>query len=268
MAGTQARQTVLITGASSGIGYQLARVFAREGYDLVLVARREQQLEELAGRLRQVGSTVWVLPCDLSQRSAVRELYRSVQQLGRPIDVLVNNAGFGEHGDFAAGNLDRMLAMIDLNVAALTHLTRLFVPDMLERRAGRVLNLASVASFQPGPLMAVYYATKAYVLSLSEALAEELAPSGIVVSALCPGPTASEFQREAGLDQVPFYQRVRMPSSESVAEYGYRALMRGKRVVVNSVLFRISIFLIRFMPRRLVAVSVRRLQEKRRVNTN
>ncbi|TVQ37983.1 MAG: SDR family oxidoreductase [Spirochaetaceae bacterium] len=265
MADTRTRPTVLITGASSGIGYELARVFAREGYDLILVARRAQQLTELAERLRRIGALVWVQPCDLTDRSAVRGLYRSVQEIGRPIDVLVNNAGVGDYGSFVSAGVDRVLTMIELNAAALTHLTRLVLPGMFERGAGRVLNVASVAAFQPGPLMAVYYASKAYVLSFSEALAEELAPSGVVVTALCPGPTKSGFQQEAGLHQVPMLNRPGMPTAATVAEFGYRALMRGRRVAVHGALFRLSLFVSRFLPRRLVAATVRRLQERRRV---
>lgn len=268
MAANHTRKTVLITGASSGIGYELARVFAREGYDLVLVARRRRQLEQLAAEVEGHGARTWVLPFDLTDRAAVQALFDSVDQHGITVDVLVNNAGFGDYGDFLRASLDRMLAMIELNVTALTHLTRLFLPGMVERGFGRVLNVASVASFQPGPLMAVYYATKAFVLSLSEALSEELTGSGVTVTALCPGPTVSGFHQEAGLNQVPFYQQVRMPTSDAVAEYGYRALIRGRRVAVYGLVFRVSLILIRLAPRRLVAAAVRRIQEKRRINTS
>lgn len=267
MADTTGIRTALITGASSGIGYELARIFAREGYHLVLVARRERELEQLAQRLRSIGSSVLVFPCDLTDRAALRALFRSVQQSAAPIDVLVNCAGFGDHGNFVTSNLDRMLAMVELNVAALTHLTRLILPGMVERGTGRILNVASVASFQPGPLMAVYYATKAYVLSLSEALSEELAVSGITVTALCPGPTVSEFHREAGMQQTLLSRLVRMPGADTVAEYGFRALMRGTRVAVHGAVFRVSVFLIRLMPRRLVALSLRKLQQRRGINS-
>ncbi|TVR02999.1 MAG: SDR family oxidoreductase [Spirochaetaceae bacterium] len=264
MQNAETSKTALITGASSGIGLELARVFAEAGYQLFITARRTEQLEALANELRTGGTTVRVFPCDLTDRAAVRTLFRSVQETGIPVDVLVNNAGFGDHGEFVGVKPEKLVDMIELNVTALTYLTRLVLPGMLERRHGRILNVASVASFQPGPLMAVYYATKAYVLSLSEALAEELSPSGVTVTALCPGPTASGFQEEAGLTQVPFYQKVKMPSSRVVAEFGFRAMMRGTRVAVHGTLFRISIFFLRFMPRRLVAVTVRRLQERRR----
>ena len=262
------RKTALITGASSGIGYELARILAREGYDLVLVARRRRQLDQLASEVEAQGARSWVMPFDLTDRASVQQLFDSVSQEGIAVEVLVNNAGFGDYGDFLRSSLDRMLAMIELNAAALTHLTRLFLPGMVARGHGRVLNVASVASFQPGPLMAVYYATKAYVLSLSEALSEELAGSGVTVTALCPGPTVSGFQEQAGLQQVPFYQQVRMPSSDAVAEYGYRALQRGRRVAVHGLMFRISLVLIRLAPRRLVAAAVRRIQERRRIHTS
>lgn len=262
------RKTALITGASSGIGYELARIFAREGYELVLVARRRQQLEDLAAEVEAQGARCWVFPGDLTDRAAVQSLFDSVERAGIAVDVLVNNAGFGDYGDFLRSSLDRMLSMIELNVAALTHLTRLLLPGMVARGYGRVLNVASVASFQPGPLMAVYYATKAYVLSLSEALSEELAASGVTVTALCPGPTVSGFQHEAGLHQVPFYQQVRMPTSDVVAEYGYRSLMRGRRVAVHGLMFRVSLLLIRLAPRRLVAAAVHRIQRKRKVHSS
>ena len=181
------KETALITGASSGIGLDLARLFAKDGHDVVLVARSEGKLREIAAELeRDFGMTAHVIVADLAKPDAPQTL---VAQLPVDVDVLVNNAGFGVLGPFVETDLAKELEMIQVNVVALTHLTKLLLPPMVARRRGRVLNVASTAAFQPGPLMAVYYATKAYVLSFSEAIADELRDSGVTVTALCPGPT-------------------------------------------------------------------------------
>jgi uncharacterized protein len=210
--------------------------------------------------------SVLVIVCDLTDRSAVDALFQTVQEAAVLVDVLVNNAGFGDYGDFATANPEKMIDMIELNVISLTRLTRLLLPGMLERGRGRILNVASVAAFQPGPLMAVYYATKAFVLSLSEALGEELRRTGVTVTALCPGPTVSGFQSEAGLGHVPFYQQSGLPEAGEVAEFGYRAMVRGKRIAIHGVPFRLAVFLLRLAPRALVVRVVRRLQDKRRAH--
>lgn len=253
----------LVTGSSSGIGRALSLIFAREGWDLVVSARRGPELEELAAEIRaRYGRDARVLVEDLTREGGAQSLFDRCSELD--IACLVNNAGFGDYGEFAASEPERNRNMVRLNVEALTELSRLFVPAMMSRREGWILNVASVAAFQPGPLMAVYYATKAYVLSLSEALANELAEHGITVSALCPGPTKSEFQERASMQDVAFATAEGIPTSEAVAEYGYRALMKGKRVAVHGLAFRLSVFFERFLPRRVVTAATRALQERRR----
>lgn len=198
--------TALITGASSGIGYELARLFARKGHGLVLVARNQETLRELAEKLeREHGIRAIVVSKDLSLPSTPEEIFRELAEKSISVDILVNNAGFGTRGMFSNADTDSQLKMIQVNTTALTHLTRLFLERMSRPRKGRILNVASTAAFQPGPLMAVYYATKAYVLSFSEALASELHGSGVTVTALCPGPTRTEFERRAGMEGRGFF---------------------------------------------------------------
>jgi len=245
-------KTALITGASVGIGRDLAELFARDGHGLVLVARNQSQLEDLARRWReQYGVEVLVLPKDLSAPDAAGQIFDQVQSAGMAIEYLVNNAGFGSIGSFARAEVAGQLAMIQVNIAALTHLTRLFLPAMLGRGSGRIMNVGSVAGFVPGAYMAVYYASKAYVLSFSEAMATEVRGSGVTVTVLCPGPTATEFQKRAGIVRGRLMSN-RM-SSQRVALLGYRAMMRGRRVAVTGLGNRILAFLPRLVPRGLVA---------------
>jgi short-subunit dehydrogenase len=247
--------TAIVTGASSGIGLELARLLARDGHDVVLVARSEERLAALAGELPGARS----LPLDLSDPAAPAKLEAEVPSA----DVLVNNAGVGTYGPFAAADLGRTMAMIQLNVSALTELTHRYLPGMIERGAGRVLNVASTAAFQPGPLMAVYYATKAYVLSFSEAVGEELRGTGVTVTALCPGPTASGFQAEAAMESSRLVAGRRLPSSAAVAEAGYKAMLAGKPVAVVGIQNRILAGSVRLAPRSVVRRVVRFLQEPR-----
>src|SRR5581483_11195724 len=195
------RKTALVTGASSGIGMEFARLLARDGYHVFLVARSEEPLKVMA---REIGSAT-VLVADLASPDAPRHVFDSAG----PVDILINNAGFGLSGAFAETDLGRELEMIQVNIAALTALTKLFLKPMIERRSGRIVNVASTAAFQPGPLMAVYYATKAYVLSFSEAVADELRGSGVTVTALCPGPTATGFAERAGMTRSRLFTLVR-----------------------------------------------------------
>src|SRR3989338_3107317 len=269
----------LITGASGGIGYELAKLFAREGCHTVLVARNEQKLSEVAQELRQFsGASVSVMPKDLTLPQAPDELFAQLRREGLTVDVLVNNAGFGTHGPFAEADLSVQREMMQLNMVALTHLTRLLLPSMIAQRAGKILNVASTAAFQPGPLMAVYYASKAYVLSFSEALANELRGTGVTVTVLCPGPTRTNFQRRAGvgdslcLDSARHSSRARQSRVEgllgrsgvadaaSVAQAGYRGLMAGKSVVIPGLRNRVLAFSIRLMPRAMVTQIVRGIQ--------
>jgi uncharacterized protein len=254
-------KTALVTGASVGIGRDLAELFARDGHHLVLTARNESQLQELAAKLRdQYHVNVEVLVQDLSVAGASQRIFEQLQS--KSIDYLVNNAGFGTHGPFAEAEIASQLAMLQVNIVALTHLTRLFLPGMLQRGSGRIMNLASVAAFLPGPLMAVYFATKAYVLSFSEALAGEVAGSGVTVTAVCPGATKTEFQIRAGIADTPMFQKGAM-NSEKAARLGYDAMMRGKRTIVTGFSNKLSAFGTRFVPRRTTAAIAKRLNENR-----
>lgn len=254
--------SVLITGASSGIGRSLARLFAADGYSLVLVARRAAALEALAAELaRDHGVTVRVIPIDLTAPSAASELHEKVVGAGVAVDVLVNNAGFGMQGPFASLPLERQMQMIQLNVTALTALTRLLLPPMLERRRGGILNVGSTAGFQPGPFMAAYYATKAYVVSFSEALADELTGSGLKVTCLAPGPTATEFAAEAGITDSRLFQGGTM-SVDEVARIGYEGWKQGRPLVIAGTRNRLSALVVKLAPRAFVRRVVRRLNTR------
>jgi short-subunit dehydrogenase len=226
------KETVLVTGASTGIGREFARIFAADGVDLVLVARREQRMRELADELTaKYGSRVLVIPKDLSVPSSCQEIEEELRKAGVSVDVLVNNAGFGDLGAFAGIPLERQMNMVQVNVTALTDLTRRLLPAMIKRKKGGVLNVASSAAFQPGPWMSVYYATKAYVLHFSEGLAEELAGTGVTVTCLCPGPTVTEFGAEAHMEGTLLFKLGAMPAAK-VARAGHNAFRRGRVVVV------------------------------------
>jgi hypothetical protein len=260
-----ARQTALVTGASGGIGWELARAFAAGGYDLVLVARSGGKLEQLAGELRnRHGVAVRVLAKDLTAHGAPDEIFQELEGVGTAVDVLVNNAGFATFGPFAETDLASELEEIQLNVAVLTHLTKRFLPGMLARRRGGVLNVASTAAFQPGPLMAVYYATKAYVLSFSEALGEELRGSGVTVTALCPGPTATGFQARAEMqDSGLFTGPLKVMDAAAVARAGYEGFRKGKRIVIPGLINKLGVQSVRVSPRALATRLVGAMQAKR-----
>ena len=257
--------TALVTGASSGIGLELATLLAKNHHDLVLIARGRERLDGIArGLTEEFGVTATVLPADLTDPSAPIDIVLALAEQKLSIDVLVNNAGFGVYGFFANTPLEKELAMIQVNITALTHLTKLLLPRMLERRRGRILNVASTAAFQPGPLMAVYYATKAYVLSFSEALGNETAGTGVTVTALCPGPTITEFQKRAGLEMTRLFKSPLVMDAPTVARAGYDGMMRGKRVVVPGATNRTLVQALRVTPRRLAAAVARRIQESKR----
>jgi short-subunit dehydrogenase len=255
----------LVTGGSSGLGLELARLLAADGHDLLLVARGAAALEEAAAELR-AGAPVRceTFVCDLARLDERERLAAHLASLGRPVDVLVNNAGFGLHGDFAATDISSELRMIDVNVAALTHLAKLVLPSMLARRSGRIMNLGSVASFMPGPLMSVYYASKAYVLSFSLALSEETEGSGVTVTVFCPGTVITNFQRTAGLDPAAAARVPTLMDAATTARVGYEAMMRGERLVIPGSKNRRIVALSRFLPRRTLARMVKRVQEARR----
>ncbi len=252
----------VITGASTGIGRELARLSAREGYDVVLVARSQPELERLASEIRQsTGRTVWVIAKDLSLASAPRELFQAVSDLGARPDVLINNAGFGLLGRFWELDDVEQVNMIQVNIAALTHLTRLFLPGMVERRHGRILNVASTAAFQPGPLMSVYYATKAYVVSFSEAVHNECRGFGVTVTCLCPGPTRTEFQKRAGAATTKLFASGRVMDAAIVARVGMDAMKAGKPLAIPGRMNAAMAFLTRFAPIQFTASMARRFQE-------
>lgn len=260
----EGKGTVLITGASGGIGLALARCFARGGFPLLLTARNADKLAQAAAELRAAhGVSVQTLPLDLALSGAPAELAGVAERLDPALEILVNNAGYGAYGPFAEADLAATLGMIQLNIAALTELTRRLLPGMIERRRGRVLNVASTAAFQPGPLMAVYYASKAYVLHFSEALAAELEGAGVTCTALCPGPTATDFESRAGLDTSKLFTGRRVMNVEPVAEAGYAGVLRGQRVVIPGRWNQLLIQGSRFLPRRLVTSIVGRMQGRR-----
>jgi short-subunit dehydrogenase len=255
-------KTALITGASSGIGLELAGVFAENGFDCVLVARSHDKLSELATQLeRDHQVKTLVVAKDLTRATAVDEIYEEVTAASLTVDALVNNAGFPVFGLFVETDLESELEMLQVNVVALTALTKLFVRDMVQRGSGRILNLASTAAFEPGPLMAVYYASKAYVLSFSEALAEELRGTGITVTALCPGPTRTGFQKRGNLEDSRLVQG-NIADARSVALAGFRGMMAGKPLVIPGFSNKLVPWVVRLSPRRMVPRVVRRMQER------
>jgi short-subunit dehydrogenase len=253
-------KTALITGASLGIGYEFAKIFAKNNYDLVLVARSADKLNALALELSNVKTLVMVK--DLSIPNSGQEIFDELKQKNIQVDVLVNNAGFGDFGFFHEAKLERQLQMIDLNVRSLTELTHLFGKLMVARKDGKILNVASTAAFQPGPLFSVYYATKHFVLALSEGLANEWKEFGVTVTALCPGPTASGFQEAANMNNSKLFKNFKIPTSLEVAEYGYEALMAGKTVAVHGVMNKVLSSSVRFFPRRVVTKITRKIQEQ------
>jgi uncharacterized protein len=255
-------KTALITGASGGIGLDLARLAAADGYDLALVARSENKLKDIQKDLqKQFNIKVDVLPLDLSEASSASEIFDELKD--RNVSILINNAGFGDYDFFADANWKKLDSMIKVNITALTELTHLFLPEMIERKAGKIMNVASTAAFQPGPLMAVYYATKAYVLSFSEAIANELKDKGITVTTLCPGPTETGFVAGAELEESGLFKSMKIQKSIDVASYGYQSMMKGKTVAIHGVVNNIMTSSLRFVPRTLVTNMVRKIMDKK-----
>jgi short-subunit dehydrogenase len=256
--------TALITGASAGIGYELAKLFARDGSNLVLVARSGDKLALLATELEKAHKIrATVIAADLALASGPEEVYAATQKAGIDVDVLVNNAGFGQFGFYVETDLQEELRQIQLNIASLTHLTKLYVRPMVERKRGWVLNVASTAAFQPGPLMAVYYATKAYVLSFSGALSNELRGTGVTVTCLCPGPTTTEFHKRAAMD-LSNMMKAPFMDAKSVAEVGYRGMLKGKSTVIAGRMNWLVAQSTRFAPRSWTAALARKIQEQRK----
>ena len=252
------KKTALITGASSGLGAEFARIHASKGDNLVLVARSKEKMDILKSEIeKQFGVSVYVIAKDLSEQAAPQVIYDELQQQKIDVDYLVNNAGFGDFGVFADCKWERQLEMIHLNIAALAYLTRLFLPEMMERKFGKVLNVASTAAFQPGPTMSVYFATKAFVLSFSEAIAYELKGTGVTVTALCPGATETGFKAAAALDKSSLFKGNAIAGSREVAEFGYKAMMKGKTVVIHGCMNNLMAQSVRFAPRNIVTAIAR-----------
>ena len=253
----------LITGASSGIGYHLAREFARHGHSLILVAPVLSELERVSMEIErefQVG--VQPLARDLSQEHAPGELFATLSGSNTHVDILVNNAGLGQRGRFWENPPERDILMLRLNIEAVVRLTRLFLPPMLERRHGRILNTASIAGFEPGPTLAVYHATKAFVLSLSESLATELQETGVTLTALCPGPTDTDFFDKADMVDTAAFQKANLMAPQDVAKAGYEALIKGERVIVAGGMNKAMVAARRLLPESLQARKNEKLYEE------
>ncbi len=258
------KSVALITGASRGIGLEIAKECAKHDHDVVLVARRQDALEAAAGLIEgKYGVRAVVVPADLSDPGAPSEIFAGMIEQQIEVHMLVNNAGFGLGGEFLDTDIEREIEMIHVNVTALTHLTKLFAPPMVKRRSGKIMNVASTAAFQPGPLMAVYYATKAYVLSFSEAIAEEWRNTGVTVTSLCPGATATDFAATAQISNTRLFQKLGVADAADIARYGYKAMMRGDRVAIPGWRDKLMIQAERFTPRRLVTAITRKVQESR-----
>ncbi len=255
--------TALITGASNGIGLELAKIHASKGGNLVIVARNKEKLDELKLELeRQYKVKVVTLGKDLAAPNAAQEVYEFTNAQGIQIDYLINNAGFGDFGMFVETDWNKEAQMIQLNITALTQFTKLYIRDMVKRKSGKIMNVASTAAFQSGPTMAVYYATKAYVLSFSEAIDNEVSDKGVTVTTLCPGPTESGFQTAAAMEESPLVKGRKLPSSYDVAVYGYQAMLQGKTIAIHGFMNWLMANSVRFTPRALVVKITRRLQDK------
>lgn len=256
------KKTALITGASSGIGKELARIHAEEGGDLIIVARSEGKLQELKKELEEMHSIqVKIIAKDLSTPDAAKEIFDEVKKAGLKVDYLINNAGFGGIGKFHERDLSEDLRMINLNISALTSLTHYFLRDFVKRNEGKILNVSSTASLMPGPLQAVYYATKAYVTSFSNALAEELKGTGITVTNLMPGATETDFGKVSGMDKTPLFKKT--ASARKVAKDGYNGMIKGKLDVISGLSLpqRIGISMLGVTPKKLILPAIKKMQQ-------
>lgn len=259
----QKMATALITGASNGIGLELAKIHASKGGNLVLVARNKEKLDALKTELEnKYKIVVYTIGKDLSASNSAQEVYNETNQKNIQIDYLINNAGFGDFGMFAETSWEKELQMINLNITTLTQFTKLYLKDMVSRRNGKIMNVASTAAFQSGPTMAVYYATKSYVLHFSEAVDNEVREKGVTVTALCPGPTESGFQAAAALEDSGLVKGKKLPTAKEVAEYGYKAMIKGKTVAIHGLINAILANSVRFMPRKLVVKITRKMQDE------
>lgn len=257
-------QTVLITGASGGLGVEFAQIYARRGYNLVLVSRNQEKLEKLKKKLVSVYSIrAYIYSCDLSKKDAACMIYAFLQNNHLHPSILINNAGFGDFKFYATSDWQKQYDMIQVNITALTQLTRLCLPDMIKRGRGKILNVASIAAFEPGPCMSVYYATKAFVLSFTEALAVELRNTGITVTALCPGPTATGFETNANLGASPLFKLPIVGNAKDVARYGVNMLDKKYVVAIPGFAAKTCVFLAKLAPRKVTREFVFYVQRPR-----
>ena len=255
--------TALITGASGGIGRELAKIHASKGGNLVLVARNKLKLDDLKSELKtRYRVKVHTIGKDLSAINAAAEVYKETSQQKIQVDYLINNAGLGHFGLFAEADWDKDLQMINLNITSLVEFTKLYLKNMLERGAGKILNLSSTAAFQPGPMMAVYCATKAYVLSFSEAISNEVSDKGITVTTLCPGFTQSGFEAAAGMQESSLAKSKKIPTAAAVAEYGYSSMIKGRKVAIQGIRNYIMANAVRFLPRAIILKISRDILDK------
>jgi short-subunit dehydrogenase len=257
------KKTALITGASNGIGLELAGIFASKGVDLVLVARNKIRLDDLKLELeKDYGISVHTIGMDLASVNSAQQVYDETSKQNIRVDYLINNAGFGDLGMFYETDWNKELQMINLNITTLTQFCKLYLRDMINRGSGKIMNVASTAAFQPGPMMAVYYATKAYVLHFSEAIGNEVRDKGITVTALCPGPTETGFQSAAAMEESNLVKGKKLATSKQVAEFGYKALMKGNPVAIHGLKNWLLVNSVRMAPRKLIVKVVRKMQEK------
>lgn len=251
--------TALITGASGGIGYEIAKIAASNNINLVLVSRNKDKLDQIRKDLKEKYQVkIWIFAHDLSNTDTLPELVDEIDNLGLEINILINNAGLGDYGKYTETSPGKEMEMLNLNILALSYLTKVFYRRMVHAGNGRILNLSSIAGFMPGPYMSVYYATKAYVQSFTEALAEEARGTGVTLTALCPGPTESNFFANASVTKI---SRIKMlmsyPTAEEVAKYGFKAMMKGKTVAIHGIKNKVTVFMINFVPRKLVTLLIK-----------
>lgn len=257
-------KTAVVTGASSGIGYEFSRVLAAHQYQLVLIARNLERLNQVKQELEaEYHVNVVLIPADLSVPNIAQNIFQELQRREIVVDVIINNAAFGYCGDYVDQAWENEAQMLQVNIVALSQLTKLLLPEMITRGQGRICNVASTAAFSAGPLMAVYYASKAYVLSYSEALAKELDGAGVTVTCLCPGPTATNFQANARMENTRVNRMSQMVTAQQVAEYGYQALMKNKAIAIYGFKNKLLQFSTRLLPRKMITHIIHQLQRQR-----
>ena len=255
-------ETVLITGASSGIGREFSKLFAEKGYNLVITARREERLTLIKNMYPD--SNIEIIVCDLGSETGAGDLYNEVKKRNIKIDILINNAGLGLFGEFFETDIEKEKKIIDLNVKALVELSKYFLQEMLERNSGKILNVASIAAFQPGPYMSVYYASKSFVLSFSEAVRNEVRKTGINISVLCPGPVETEFEKSSELTKSKLFSTLKPVTAKEVAEAGYKGLMENRAVIIPGFLNRVAVTAGTFVPTGIKVNIARKIQEKKK----